>query len=304
MDEHYDFAAAGRFCSTHRLAAEKQNDCADRPLERLEVDDIIIHDADGRTKEWRLCKFDGEGDEYIELLTRIQGILVKSNLIPSADTLTRIASNKIIYLSQSAVIAGYGSTSFSRSIRSTEEIYSLFARHLPPGTMMEWKPPLMADYEIFSASTRLFTKTPYEAAETDLPFGEGVDTTQGLEQMKTSHLLHLADNQVAYLKRVVDKTTKKSNYEETTPAIFRVGDIVEMEVYFIAFRRHDKRVKMVTRLQGLTLLDSTFSKEAATKRRDAKRIRVAKPTLKRKLSTLYDEDSDDGHMSEEEVHRM
>ncbi|KAJ7471247.1 hypothetical protein B0H11DRAFT_1730407, partial [Mycena galericulata] len=213
---------------------------------------------------WRLCTFSEADNEYTELLVRIQGILVKSTLIPSAETLTKMAPTKRIYLSQGAVIAGYGSSSFARSIRNTQAVHSLFERHLPPGSMADWTSPVIADFDIFCASTRLFTKKSYGTAYADQPFGEGVDSTQRLEQMKTLDLVHLTENKVTYMKRVVNKTTKKSKYEETTPAIFRIGDIVEMEVYFVAFLRSDKRVKMGMRLQGITLLESAFSKAGAT----------------------------------------
>lgn len=184
-----------------------------------------MHNADGGKKEWRLCKLDDDQNEYTEMLVRVQGILIKADLIPTTTDMSRcgaqhvtlssftelwrrIGPAKTIYISQRAIVTGYGSPSFDRSIRKTEEIYALFERHLPHGTMVDWTPITIADYEAFSASTRLFTKRSDAHTESDQPFGDGVDTTGRLERMKGTDLVHLSDNKVTYLKRTTDKVTK------------------------------------------------------------------------------------------------
>ncbi|KAJ7482344.1 hypothetical protein B0H11DRAFT_1719455, partial [Mycena galericulata] len=215
-----------------------------------------------KRREWRLCKFDEAENCFSEMVVRLQGILVQADLVPDANSLTRTRPNKVLYLSQRAMLAGYGSPSFEKSVRNAEEIYSLFQRNFAAGTMVEWKPPIIVDDEAFNAATRFFTLRADAPNETDLAFGDGVDATGRLETMKGRALLHLNDNKITYLKRTIDAVTRKATYEETSPGVFRLGDLVEMEAYFVAFRRQDNSVKMTIRFQGLTLLDASYSKVA------------------------------------------
>ena len=52
---------------------------------------------------------------------------------------------------------------------------------------------------------------------------------------------------------------KKESMEAVNPQIFRVGDIVEAQVSFIAVPLKDKKHKMIVVLWSIALLDATFS---------------------------------------------
>jgi len=47
--------------------------------------------------------------------------------------------------------------------------------------------------------------------------------------------------------------------EAVNPQIFRVGDIVEAQVSFIAVPLKDKKYKMIVVLRSIALLNGTFS---------------------------------------------
>lgn len=119
-----------------------------------------------------------------------------------------VPTNKVLYVSQRAVLAGYGSTSFAKSLENTEEVHSLFQRNFPLGTMADRIATTFGDEEAFSAATRLFTMRIDAPNETDLEFSDGVDPTGRLERMKGSDLMHLSDNKITYLRRTVDKSSK------------------------------------------------------------------------------------------------
>ena len=53
--------------------------------------------------------------------------------------------------------------------------------------------------------------------------------------------------------------TKKESMEAVNPQIFRVRDIVEAQVSFIAVPLKDKKHKMIVVLRSIALLDATFS---------------------------------------------
>ena len=52
---------------------------------------------------------------------------------------------------------------------------------------------------------------------------------------------------------------KKESMELVNPQIFRIGDIVEAQVSFIAVPLKDKKHKMIIVLCSIALLDATFS---------------------------------------------
>lgn len=94
----------------------------------------------------------------------------------------------------------------------------------------------------------------------------------------------------------------------TIPGIFRDGDVVELQISFIAIQMRDNRVKITQRLQAVTLLSNTFTRvriifsriskstyfvqEAEIARMAAAPRPVAKPAVKRK--TGYGKEDEDG----------
>jgi hypothetical protein len=53
--------------------------------------------------------------------------------------------------------------------------------------------------------------------------------------------------------------TRKQSVEAVNPQIFRVGDIVEAQVSFIAVPLKDKKYKMIVVLRSIALLNPSFS---------------------------------------------
>jgi hypothetical protein len=160
-----------------------------------------------------------------------------------------------------------------------EELYGLFERYFPEGTMRNTNIAAPLKHDIFAAATRLFTPKADAPNGRDIPFPPQMDPIGVLEQLKGSDLMHVKENQVVCMKRLRDTRTgyvrstrhvfnlltmtfypRDIIYVSASPANFRPGDIVELEVYFVAIQRRDKTTVMTTRLQSITLLDSNFSK--------------------------------------------
>jgi hypothetical protein len=57
---------------------------------------------------------------------------------------------------------------------------------------------------------------------------------------------------------IIDRS--KVRYEDTIPGAFKVGDIVEIQVSFVGVFTAQNEVKVTSRLQAVTLLDTTFTK--------------------------------------------
>jgi hypothetical protein len=94
------------------------------------------------------------------------------------------------------------------------------------------------------------------------------------------------------------------SYRVAKPQIFRIGDIVEVQISFIAVPLKRQNFKMLTVLRSIALLDSSFSevrnniqlrdawltvRQNATKKR-VSRVGIAETTVKRKVG--YGEERD------------
>lgn len=62
-----------------------------------------------------------------------------------------------------------------------------------------------------------------------------------------------------YSSRTNHITDEEKSVEVVNPQIFRVGDIVEAQVSFIAVPLKDNKYKMIVVLRSIALLDATFS---------------------------------------------
>ena len=109
-----------------------------------------------------------------------------------------------------------------------------------------------------------------------IPISPLVDPHGILENLKKDAFLHGEENQVYYY-RVNENTSRgikryekhvwdleitmliKKSVETVNPQIFRVGDIVEAQVSFIAVPLKDNKHKMIVVLRSIALLDATFS---------------------------------------------
>ncbi|KAJ7197903.1 hypothetical protein C8J57DRAFT_1737544 [Mycena rebaudengoi] len=286
MDEHYHLKEAiarlAKLSSRRRAATEDRDDPSDRHLGAIDADTVAVHQTGETRKEWRLCGCEEGGTEPVEMTARVQGILVTSDLRYNH----RHSEFNRIYLSQRVSISGYGTEDFADSMGKKEELYGLFERYFPEGTMRNTNIAAPLKHDIFAAATRLFTPKADAPNGRDIPFPPQMDPIGVLEQLKGSDLMHVKENQVVCMKRLRDTRTGDIIYVSASPANFRPGDIVELEVYFVAIQRRDKTTVMTTRLQSITLLDSNFSKGAELRRRDAKRVAVPSLTMKASAPSL------------------
>lgn len=62
-----------------------------------------------------------------------------------------------------------------------------------------------------------------------------------------------------YLSCTNHVTDKEQSVEAVNPQIFRIGDIVEAQVSFIAVPLKNNKYKMIVVLRSIALLDATFS---------------------------------------------
>ncbi|KAJ7661403.1 hypothetical protein DFH06DRAFT_949846, partial [Mycena polygramma] len=200
---------------------------------------------------WKLCTLEENQDVATEVVFIIQGVLTKANLVPNCKP------NQVIKLAQYAEICGLGSSLFEESMANAGTVHDRFAQHFSGATVSKWVPVLGPIGSVYSASNRLFTMKADAPTEQGTDFEPGVDPTGALENLRTSDMFHGPENVVKYFRKETDEET---GYLSSYPGAFRVGDLVEMQVSFVAIMTSQNQVKVTSRLHALTLLDASFTK--------------------------------------------
>ncbi|KAJ7156489.1 hypothetical protein C8R43DRAFT_1125690 [Mycena crocata] len=252
---------------------------------------------EGRTN-WRLCMKEEDDDVSDELVLRVQGILTKNNLVPK--NVASCPQSKAMFLSQFVEICGERTSTFDDSMKGVAAVYECFGRYLA-GVKLN-KP---ADSEkngqmFFSAANRVFTAQSDAPSEQDNDFQDGLDPLRKLVKFKTGELIHAPENIVRYYKRVQEDDESPAVYQHYVPGAFAVGDIVELQVSFVALAAGNNKVKITNRLQAVTLLDNKYSearmfldaKTAKTARANASVRMTVNPAVRRKIG-YFAEDTDD-----------
>ncbi|KAJ7734603.1 hypothetical protein B0H16DRAFT_1731670 [Mycena metata] len=282
MDRFYD----------KELAAERLEELASqrRQVLSVRVNSSAIHMADMEASlHLHKCEFN-EDNVSDEMVAHVQGVLTKNNLVPKNTRLC--PSHKAAFLSQSAEISGLNTMTFAEAMGNLSIIGQKFGEHLP-GVDVTNGDGFSGLSTTFSASNRIFTSRGEAPHEQDNAFHEGLDPLGHMAKLKNGELIHAPENMVKYYKRIQRKGTNCFGYEEHLPGGFKIGDIVEMQVSFVAIASGHSKVKVTSRLQAMTLLDHTFAKDAATERRAVLTAYVPSPAVRRKVGYFPEDDDDE-----------
>ncbi|KAF9456305.1 hypothetical protein BDZ94DRAFT_1241627, partial [Collybia nuda] len=170
------------------------------------------------------------------------------------------------FLKQGVTITGEGTPTFNDSIRAATEIYGFFDRCFPEGTMESWScaDELSNERDAIHASNRYLTPKMEASRAKHQAFGKSVDPKGILESMTKEGYIHTEDNVVQYSRRRV-QPDGKFIYKDIGPQAFRIGDIVEIQVSFVVVPLKEERVKMITVLRCITLLEACTTMAPATR---------------------------------------
>ncbi|KAJ7120547.1 hypothetical protein C8R43DRAFT_1136720 [Mycena crocata] len=246
MDAYYPMAKA--VTNLTGAAELSKNSIAERGREGLQhladvdLDALDIIATGNQVKIWKLCTVADEGGVFDEVVFRIQGVLTKNELVPKA--INRCAPHKAIHLSQHVEICGLGTEIFEQGVSGVIAVHQKLAEHMADAEMF---PLAMKKQEPngshIPASKRLFTERCDAPTEQDNVFAPGIDTLGRLAKLKGTNLIHAPDNMVKYFRLVVAKDGQSARYVKTIPGAFKIGDLVELQLSFVAMLSN-KRVKV------------------------------------------------------------
>ncbi|KAJ7587639.1 hypothetical protein C8J56DRAFT_1050881 [Mycena floridula] len=209
-----------------------------------------------KPKSWRLI----EKKSNEEVVLRFCGILASKHL-PPIQNQVRLP----IKASQSIAITGLDSKQFENTIMCISEICEHFDRSFPDNAMARWMPNKLdnSNYDLVQVSNRYFTKKQDANPEDKIPISTEIDPHNYLTRAAGQELVHTADNIVDYFqiheKELTDNI--EIEYMALNPIQFRVGDVVEVQMSFAAIPNGKDKYRILLLLRGLTLLDSSISKQ-------------------------------------------
>ncbi|KAJ7629626.1 hypothetical protein B0H17DRAFT_1218102 [Mycena rosella] len=236
-------------------------------LGEFTLDNIGVTPTGNQVKQWRLCTAeDGDGITD-EVVFHLQGIIAKNELVPK--NVYKCGAKKALYLTQYVEITGIQTDTFAACVSNVLSIHEKFGAHLAGVQMADLSPN-----------------------EQDNEFEPGVDTVGRLAKLKGSDLIHAPENIVKYFRVNNADTDEASKYVQSVPGAFKAGDMVELQVVFVA-QMSNKKIKIGNRLQALTLLNDKYTKEAyASRNADAVKPSIHNKSLRRKVGYFYQDEEE------------
>ncbi|KAG6847476.1 hypothetical protein H0H93_007875 [Arthromyces matolae] len=250
-------------------------------------------------QSWRLVRIDEDGaptDE--EVVVTVYGMIRNMDLFPIKATTKLNNVKRMKYMKQSVQLEGLGEDQFEHAIRAAAGVCAHFATEYAEGRLERWENAYAGqDDKVFDLANRMFTPVKdMSKDEIHRPLPKELDPYGLTEKIVQKGFAITDDNMVQYARGV--KLYGREDSEGTTvkrPEKFRKGDIVSVQLTFKVVNVGASKLRMITVLRSMTLLNQDYNKvfEAATRTKSV----GAPGGLKR---TLRDLDAEDGKMVTEE----
>ncbi|EEB88791.1 hypothetical protein MPER_13193 [Moniliophthora perniciosa FA553] len=175
---------------------------------------------------WRLTRQTGDEDE--EYVFTIQGIIAGHDLPPINNPYKRDVKTK--NLAQRVKISGLGSETFSVAIHGFQRIDQFLRRNVRESD--EQGTDVVVEYGehiALEVSNRYFSNRDQALKSEACPFSDDVDPKGYLKSLEGKGYFHTMENTVRYFERHVNNIGSQS-FNQISPARFRNGDIVELQI--------------------------------------------------------------------------
>ncbi|KAJ7705899.1 hypothetical protein B0H16DRAFT_1482032 [Mycena metata] len=292
MDRFYDVQAAAHELETMSAARREVVKTANRAdvfhLADLDLDGAHIVETGQGRKHWKLCSSFSEDDTRDEIVYRVQGVLMKNNLIPkNASTCT---ARQTPFLCQHVEICGLSSATFKTAMEKTQEVTDRFVEHLVGTKVADIPRPRSDIGGLLSASNRIFTSKDDAPNEQHNEFADGLDPMGVLARLKSPNLIHAPENIVQYFKRVVEDENSSRGFPSRrlggNPTLLRRRSSVARGQNNDQSSSSDPPRRYVQQI----------NQEAIIARRAVPKEEKRKPAIRRKVGYFYD-DEDEGTQS-------
>ncbi|KDR70811.1 hypothetical protein GALMADRAFT_144305 [Galerina marginata CBS 339.88] len=258
MDEFYDRKEAAKLLE-NLMEVVDESSLSHLIEDSSKLDELSVICTD-KPKSWNLVwQTKPVGDNVQDNMTiTLKGILYAKNLPPFDNEQCPKNTSKYKYMRQHVEVVGMNVMNFNKAVENIGIIHGIFERQFPEGQLEQWTPKISCEMLAVETSNRIFTPSYDTDQSASLPFPKSWDTSGKLRQAMSDKYCFCKDNIVNYHVR-----TKNQNLSDVSPVIFRVGDIVEVQIALKVIQVDKSKYRMLTTLRALTLLDDSCSKRAA-----------------------------------------
>ncbi|KAF9488593.1 hypothetical protein BDN71DRAFT_1403059, partial [Pleurotus eryngii] len=167
---------------------------------------------------------------------------------------------------QSILLTGLGLQSFEQTIKNCQRVYSMFSQYtlnakLVPSPEFLGKKRIHSEggadkYSTITVSNRFFTPVKQFAGFTIVNVNTEIDPWETLSKVDKMKWLHTEDNTIDYY--ILSVGEGGSNCLPTTPIVFQVGDLVEVQASLMCIPiKGSFTVKLI--LQSIVLLNGELT---------------------------------------------
>ncbi|TFK66984.1 hypothetical protein BDN72DRAFT_899338 [Pluteus cervinus] len=292
MDAHYNITGA-QVCLTQYASQEQNSD--QRYLSEVDADTEWVSSFDVHAYNdpvcWRLIRRT-EGGEPEEAVFNLMGVVAAKDLPPVKELHTR-SSRSAAFMQQSITLTGLSTIPFEHAMDKAVNVHDKFRRCFPEEKLQAWSsmPCTVSSGRTISLSNRYFTLRSEAPSSLSIPFPEEVDPLRLLSKLVTPLMIHTSDNEVAYFERFVNAESE-IKHRIVQPQVFRIGDIVDVQFTFVAYRMRTGQHVLKNMLYSVTLVNGKFADMFERARSDASiKMIPSVRALKRKVG--YDTDTQD-----------
>ncbi|KAF9549165.1 hypothetical protein CPC08DRAFT_769136 [Agrocybe pediades] len=173
-------------------------------------------------------------------------------------------SSRYKYLRVGGTFIGFDIPEFQTAVKNMAILHGVLDKAFPEHQLQPWSRCDAFGWTSFDASTRIFT--PAHDADRNAYAGMPAewDPTGKLRAADRGKLWFLRDNCVSFGEFERDSDDKLSTgVRDLSPTAFRIGDIVDVQFAIYAIQVGEQNYKMFLSLQGVYLVDDSFSEDAA-----------------------------------------
>ncbi|EAU82157.2 hypothetical protein CC1G_11347 [Coprinopsis cinerea okayama7 len=193
------------------------------------------------------------------------------------------------HMRQAVTLGGLGSTEFEKQITALETVYLQFYQHLPEGSLVPMEATTVSGHSALDVSCRYFTHRNAANGQGQEIISPLVDPDGVLTSLCDSEFLYTADNMVDYRARVMQENGTVK-FEDCSPAVFKVGDIVEATVVFACIPTKDKRFKLTFLLKALMQINTEERNAAAVLRMRSRYPNFVRTAIPKRKPTYADDE--------------
>ncbi|SJL16006.1 uncharacterized protein ARMOST_19520 [Armillaria ostoyae] len=223
----------------------------------------------------------------------MNGIVCHADL-PPIFRVPKTTNNKPTILSQKVTITGLGATFFQEVMEALKEVNFTAEREFRQGELEAWTPTTFKGAPAMECTNRYLKQLREDLNNVAIPFPKEVDPRGALKQLTRPDLAHTEENSVQCIRCLIDGDGKRK-YTKAKPQVFRIGDIVEVQMTLAVVRGEKNKVRMKPILRAIVLLNGDYTQEAL-RAQSANAVLMTKgggmrtKSFKRKLAYIMEEE--------------